>query len=102
MISSGDDGDNDFLKRRGKRFRSADPSAPRSLRMGQTYGPQDEMDRRTGAAVAGAVGGWIVGGPVGAAIGAVAVRAASRRKDGVGEVAKGAGAVADAALDKAA
>lgn len=48
------------------------------------------------------MGGWLVGGPVGAAIGAVTVRAASGRDDEVGDVAKGAGAVADAALEKAA
>lgn len=43
----------------------------------------------------------MVGGPLGAAIGAVAARAASKRDDGVGDVAKGAGAVADAAIEKA-
>ena len=38
---------------------------------------------------------------MGAAIGAVAARAASRRGDGVGDVAKGAGGVADAVIEKA-
>lgn len=40
-------------------------------------------------------------GPLGAAIGAVAARAASKREDGVGDIANGAGAVAEAAIDKA-
>lgn len=45
--------------------------------------------------------GGLVAGPLGAAVGAVAARAASGREDGVGSVAKGAGAVADVAMEKA-
>lgn len=51
--------------------------------------------------MAGAVVGGLVAGPLGAAIGAIAGRAAVKRDDGVGDVAKGAAKVADAALGKA-
>ncbi|CAN0394685.1 unnamed protein product, partial [Scytosiphon promiscuus] len=77
---------------RPKYYRSADPNDPRTA-SSSPYG--------SGATVAGAVVGGIVGGPMGAAIGAMAARAASGRDDGVGSVAKGAGAVADAAMLKA-
>eukprot|EP00904_Undaria_pinnatifida_P010957 jgi/Undpi1/6992/HiC_scaffold_21.g09466.m1 len=90
-IISGDD-----FGRGRRRFRSADPSKPRTVSSAQRGG-----DNTPGAAVAGAVVGGLVGGPMGAAIGAVAARAASRRGDGVGDVAKGAGGVADAVIEKA-
>lgn len=91
---------------KAKSFRSADPNDPRTASSSYSarnnnLGGGTSSSNKSGATVAGAVVGGIMGGPVGAAIGAVAARAASGRDDGVGNVAKGAGAVADAAMLKA-
>lgn len=53
-----------------------------------------------GAAMAGAVAGGLAAGG-GAVVGAMALRAASKREDGIGKAAKKAGAAADAAMEKA-
>lgn len=92
--------DDDFGGGRAKRYRSANPDDPRTASSSSAYG-NDADGNKSGATVAGAVVGGLVAGPVGAAIGAMAARAASGREDGVGNVAKGAGAVADAAMEKA-
>ncbi|CAN0000871.1 unnamed protein product [Ectocarpus sp. 12 AP-2014] len=92
--------DDDFGGGRAKRYRSANPDDPRTASSSSAYG-NDVDGSKSGATVAGAVVGGLVAGPVGAAIGAMAARAASGREDGVGNVAKGAGAVADAAMEKA-
>ncbi|CBJ27131.1 hypothetical protein Esi_0055_0104 [Ectocarpus siliculosus] len=92
--------DDDFGGGRAKRYRSANPDDPRTASSSSAYG-NDVDGNKSGATVAGAVVGGLVAGPVGAAIGAMAARAASGREDGVGNVAKGAGAVADAAMEKA-
>ncbi|CAB1115723.1 unnamed protein product [Ectocarpus sp. CCAP 1310/34] len=92
--------DDDFGGGRAKRYRSANPDDPRTASSSSAYGNNVDGNK-SGATVAGAVVGGLVAGPVGAAIGAIAARAASGREDGVGNVAKGAGAVADAAMEKA-
>lgn len=88
-----------------QRFRSADPDSQRTASGGKGGGGAGGRPRtagdKAGAAVAGAVVGGLVAGPLGAAIGAVAGRAAVKRDDGVGDVAKGAARVADAAIDTA-
>ncbi len=84
-------------------YRSANPDDPRTASSYPGGNPAGggKGKSKSGATVAGAVVGGLVAGPLGAAIGALTVRAASGREDGVGEVAKGAGAVADAAMEKA-
>ena len=52
-----------------------------------------------GAAMAGAVAGGLAAGG-GALMGAMALRAASKREDGIGKAAKKAGAAADVAMEK--
>eukprot|EP00903_Cladosiphon_okamuranus_P020537 g18851.t1 len=84
-------------------YRSANPDDPPTTsysRYPNGPGP-DSSGSKSGVTVAGAVVGGLVAGPLGAAVGAVAARAASGREDGVGSVAKGAGAVADVAMEKA-
>lgn len=104
---------------KGRAFRSANPDSRRADyspygrdagvrdgRRGNYYGQRDvsaerDNSNKAGATVAGAVVGGLVAGPFGAALGAMAGRAAVKRDDGVGEVAKGAAKVADAAIGKA-
>ncbi|CAN0017452.1 unnamed protein product, partial [Choristocarpus tenellus] len=77
----------------GVNLPSADPTKPRIVHNDKRGTP--------GPAVAGAVVGALLGGPFGALMGSLAGSAAAGRDDTVGEVAKSAGAVADAALEKA-
>eukprot|EP00752_Nemacystus_decipiens_P012517 g11086.t1 len=101
--------DDDFWSVSTTPYRSADPDTPRTASSssyrryptGPPAGANNNSGSKSGATVAGAVLGGLVAGPLGAAVGAVAARAASKREDGVGSVAKGAGAVADVAMEKA-
>jgi hypothetical protein len=58
-------------------------------------GPDRRESTEKSAAVAGAVIGGIVGGPLGAVLGGLGASAASKRSDSFGEVARGAGKLAD-------